>query len=136
MKGLIMSKRLVHMLEGLVASMFDDIKPTYTRVSDWERDRNRSLHELACRGLRFLTIDMPAIRKHLDKCLGVNQYTPNGTYLCGRTSKRIVVPAFGKDLYLQIFTKDGKLRIDANQHAVADLRQITDILGKLKISCD
>lgn len=131
-----MSKRLVHMLEGLVASMFDDIKPTYTRVSDWERDKNRSLHELACRGLRFLTIDMPAIRKHLDKCLGVNQYTPNGIYLCGRTSKRIVVPAFGKDLYLQIFTKDGKLRIDANQHAVADLRQITDILGKLKISCD
>jgi hypothetical protein len=131
-----MSKRLVHMLEGLVDAAFKDVAYTYTRVSDWERDRNRSLHELARRGLRFLTIDVPAIRKHLDKCLGVSLYTPSGLYLCGRVSKRIVVPAFGRDLYLQIFTVDGKLRDDANPSAVSDLRQLYDTLGKLKVQCE
>ncbi len=131
-----MSKRLVHMLEGFVRAAFADVAFTYTRVSDWERDRNRSLHELAGRGLRFLTIDLPAVRKHLDKCLGVNLYTPSGLYLCGRVSRRVVVPAFGKDLYLQIFHKDGKLRDDANPSAVSDLRQLFDTLGKLKVQCE
>lgn len=131
-----MSKRLVHMLEGLVRATFNDFAYTYTRVSDWERDRNRSLHELARRGMRFLTIDLPAIRKHFDKCLGVNLYTPSGLYLCGRVSKRIVVPAFCRDLYLQIFSVDGKLRDDANPSAVSDLRQLLDTLGKLKVQCE
>lgn len=130
-----MSKRLVHMLEELVDSMFLDMKFYYTKVSDWDRDRSRSLHELAINGERFLTIDLPAIRKHFDKCLGELLYTrPNLPY-GSSVSATVVVPAYLRNLYLQVFSADGKLRYDASPEAVACIRQLLDTFGKLKVTC-
>lgn len=131
-----MGKRLVHMLEELVDSMFQDMKLYYTKVSEWERDRSRTLHELARRGQRLLTIDMPALRKHLYKCLGEDQYSPSGLYLSKVVSRRVQVPAYLRDLYLQIFTREGKLRQDASPTAVANLAQLLDTFGKLKVTCE
>jgi hypothetical protein len=130
-----MTNSLVHSLEGYVLSVFQDIKPTYRRVSDWERDKNRSLHELAIRGERFLTIDLPAIRKHFEKCLEEGLYVSSGVYLSGSVSKKVVVPAYLRDLYLQIFQEDGKLRHSPNIYAIADLRQWFEGFGKLKHRC-
>lgn len=131
-----MSKRLDHSLEGLVAAVFKDIAPTYGRASDWERDLKRSLHELGVRGQRFLTIDLPALRKHLDKCLDQGLYVSEGLYLSARVSATTVVPAFLRNLYLQIFDHGGKLRESYNPHAVADIRQLCGILDKLKDRCE
>lgn len=130
-----MSKSLVHSLEGYVEAIFKDIAPTYRSASDWERDKQRSLHELAVRGERFLTIDLPAIRKHFEKCLEEQLYTQCGLYLTARVSKRVVVPSFLKDLYLQVFFEDGKLRSAPNVCAIADLRQLLECFGKLKHPC-
>ncbi len=130
-----MSKRLVHMLEELVDAMFKDVAPYYTKVSDWERDRSRTLHELAVRGQRLLTIDLPALRKHLYKCLGESQYTPSNLALSGLVSRRVQVPAFLRNLYLQVFTTEGKLRLDPSPSAVANLAQLLDTFGKLKVNC-
>lgn len=130
-----MDNSLVYAFEGYVRSMFYDIKPTYGSLRDWERDLNRSLHELVYRGMRFLTIDMPALRKHLDKCLEDGLYTPSNLFLSQRASRRIQVPAFGKDLYLQIFDMQGKLRSEPNACAIADLRQLYEGMGKLFLVC-
>lgn len=126
---------LVHSLEGYIVSMFKDILPTYGSIRDWERDKERSLHELVVRGERFLTIDLPAIRKHLERCLDEGLYVSSGLYLCSKTSKKIVVPAFCKDLYLQIFNHDGSLKAEPNVSAIADLRQLYEGFGKLKNPC-
>jgi hypothetical protein len=130
-----MSNSLVHSLEGYVRALFQDIAPTYGSNHDWERDLKRSLHELAIRGERFLTIDLPALRKHLEKCLEEGLYTRSNLYLSGMVSKRVQVPAFGRDLYLQIFDKQGKLLSEPNPFAVADLRQLYEGFGKLKHPC-
>lgn len=130
-----MDNSLVYAFEGYVKAMFKDIAPTYGSTRDWERDLNRSLHELVNRGMRFLTIDLPALRKHFDKCLEEGQYTPSCLFLSKRASKRIQVPAYGKDLYLQIFDTQGKLRPEPNTCAIADLRQLFEGMGKLFLLC-
>lgn len=130
-----MSNSLVHSLEGYVRAVFNDIRATYGSNHDFERDLNRSLHELAIRGERFLTIDLPALRKHLEKCLEEGLYTPSHLYLSSRVSKRVQVPAYGRDLYLQIFDKQGKLLSEPNVYAIADLRQLFEGFGKLKHPC-
>lgn len=130
-----MNNSLVHSLEGYVESVFRDLQPTYSSVSDWERDLKRSLHELAIRGERFLTVDLPAIRKHLERCLDEGLYYSNNIYLSRLVSKRVLVPAYLRDLYLQIFDTSGKLRCEPNVCAIADLRQLLEGLGKLKLLC-
>lgn len=130
-----MTKSLVHSLEGYIPAVFKDIAWTYGNTSDWERDRNRSLHELAIRGERFLTIDLPTIRKHFERCLEEGQYVVGDIYLGRLVSNKIKVPAFLRNLYLQVFHKDGKLRDDPSEHAIADIRQLCEGLGKLKNPC-
>ena len=130
-----MTKRLVHSLEGYVTAVFTDLRPTYRSAHDWERDKNRSLHELAYRGERLLTIDWPALRKHLEKCLEVGLYSACHLFLSRKRSSRVQVPAFLSDLYLQIFDTKGKLLPEPNVCAIADLRQLYEGFGKLKHPC-
>lgn len=131
-----MTNSLVHSLEGYVTSIFEDVKWTYGSVREWERDKTRSLHELVHRGMRMLTIDLPAVRKHFEQCLEKGQYTPSNLYLSGKGKKGVQVPAFLRDLYLQVFLQDGKLREQPNVLAICDIRQIYETLGKLKEPCE
>jgi hypothetical protein len=130
-----MDNSLVYAFEGYVDAMFKDIAPTYGSARDWERDKARSLHELRVRGMRFLTIDLPALRKHFDKCLEEGLYTPSNLFLSAQVSKRVLVPAFGRDLYLQIFDMQGVLRSEPSVYAIADLRQLYEGVGKLFLLC-
>lgn len=129
-----MDNSLVHTLEGYVEAIFKDIAPTYGRTRDLVRDKSRTLHELRNRGLRLLTIDFPAIRKHLDRCLDEGMYSPSGLYLC-KAHPGGKVPRFCKDLYLQVFNPDGRLKAEPNVHAIADLRQLFEGFSKLKKLC-
>ena len=131
-----MTNSLVHSLEGYIHNVFEDVRWTYGSAREWERDKTRSLHELVNRGLRMLTIDLPAVRKHFEQCLEKRQYTPSNLYLSGRGKKGVQVPAFLRDLYLQVFSTDGKLRDEPNVLAISDIRQIYETLGKLKESCE
>lgn len=130
-----MTNSLVYAFEGYVESVFLDILPTYGSTHEWRRDKNRTLHELGNRGMRLLTIDFPALRKHLDKCLEDGLYTQNHLYLSKRVSSRIQVPRFCRDLYIQIFDVRGKLRSRPNVYAIADLRQLYEGVGKLRSMC-
>lgn len=136
MEGYAMDNSLVHSLEGCITAVFADLRWCYRSVSDWERDYKRSLHELGIRGERLLTLDFPAIRKHFDKCLEEGLYIANSNiFLTAFVSKRILVPAFLRDLYLQIFQMDGKVRDTPCAYAVAAIRQLTELFGKLKEQC-
>lgn len=125
------------MLEGFLEAIFLDMLPGYgSKTHDWERDYKRSLHELKVRGMRMLTIDLPAARKHFDKCLDVGLYTPSGCFLSKVVSERVKVPAFLRALYLQVFDMSGVLRNEPNVTAIADIRQFYDVFAKLKDKCD
>jgi hypothetical protein len=131
-----MTNSLVHSLEGCVTNVFEDVKWTYGSVREWERDKTRSLHELVNRGLRMQTIDLPAVRKHFEQCLENGLYTPSNLYLSGKGKKGVQVPAYLRDLYLQVFSSDGKLRDEPSVQAITDIRQIYELLGKLKNTCE
>lgn len=136
MKGHLMTKRLAHSLEGYLIAVFEDLRWAYGSATvDWERDRNRSLHELVHRGERLLTIDLPALRKHLERCLEEGQYTPSNLPLSAVVSRAVQVPAFGRALYLKVFDVQGKLLDGADAEAINDLRQLMEGFGKLKNPC-
>jgi hypothetical protein len=136
MKGTTMANRLVHTLEGYVHAIFKDVESMYGSKRDYERDLNRSLHELAIRGERFLSLDLPAVRKHLEKCLEEGLYMPKGHYLSSMVSKQTKVPAFLRNFWLKIFDANGKLRSTPETvYAIADLRQLLDGMGKTKNIC-
>lgn len=131
-----MLKSLDSMLVGYTEALFEDLKMVYGSPHDWGRDKSRLLHELEARGERIFTIDLPPHRKHLDRCLDEGLYVQSNLLLASRVSKEVVVPAFLRDLYLQIFYPDGRLRDDASVTAIRSLRQLFDSFGKLKRVCD
>lgn len=106
-----MSNSLVSHAVGYINALFKDVRFLYTKGHEWERDKSRLTHELACNGLAVLTIHLPALSKHFDLCLGREQYSHSGLYLGGIASKRMQVPAFLRSLHLLVFDDEGKLRL-------------------------
>lgn len=129
------TKSLVAYLIEYVDALFLDIAPTYRRPSDWRRDKQRLRYELGYRGSRVATLDLPALGKHFDKCLDQGQYVPSNLFLGGMSRKGVGVPVFMRDLYLQVFDTEGKLRGDASLEAVAHLRTVFMSLKKLRLTC-
>lgn len=114
-----------------VLSIFQDVKKTYTRTREWDRDKTRLLHELGAHGTSVMTIMLPAVGKSLDQALDRGQYNPSKAYL-GKPRKGEKVPAFLRDLFIQVFDPvDGKLRSEPSILAICDLRQL--LLGGKKI---
>lgn len=121
-------------LREYIEAMFKDMVYEYTRRTQWDRDKSRLLHELENRGSRVLTIDLPDLCKHFDKCLNRGLYSPSGLYL-GSMSRRARVPVFTQDLHLQIFDKEGFLRECPSISAISAIRQIYKGLTKWKAPC-
>jgi hypothetical protein len=122
-------------LQGYVEAMFKDVAYTYSKTSEVERDMSRLLHEVQFRGLETLAVELPSLCKHLDKCLGEELYTKSGLPLSRPSKEGVVVPAFLRDLYLQIFTPEGMLRVQPSIPAIIGLRQILKGLSKVDQQC-
>ncbi len=133
MKMKIDQNSLVVYLTGYIQKMFKDIECVYLSHSDWERDLSRLSYELGRRSSRVLTIDLPALGKHLDRCLDQGQYTPSAFFLGRLQSRRVKVPVFLRDLYLQIFDLEGKLRDTPDLEAVYCLRTLFMAAKKLRL---
>lgn len=130
-----MHNSLVTHLSRYVTALFKDVRFAYTRESDWVRDQSRLTHETAANGLRTLTIDLPSLAKHFYQCLDQGQYTPSGLRLSAMASKREQVPAFLRNLYLQVFDSEGKLRDEPSLDAIHVIIMITRTLSKAKFEC-
>ncbi len=126
-------KSLALSLRGYVTAVFQDLQWMYGRPNDWKRDHSRLLHELGIKGERLLTLDFPAVSKHFDMCLDLGFYTPSALPLTGLCSKRILVPAFLRGLYLRIFDHDGKLRAAPCPDAILGIRTLLSGAKKLRL---
>lgn len=130
-----MDNSLVTHLSRYVVALFKDVRFAYTRESDWVRDQSRLIHETEAHGLRTLAIDLPSLAKHFYRCLDQGQYTPSNLVLSAQVSKRIQVPAFLRNLYLQVFDSEGKLRDKPSLDAISVIITITRTLSKAKFAC-
>lgn len=124
---------LVVYLTGYIQAMSRDIASVYLSHSDWERDFSRLSYELGVRGSRVLTIDLPALGKHLDQCLDQGQYTPSSLFLGRVQSRRVKVPVFLRSLYLRIFDHEGKLRDTPDLETIYCLRTLLMAAKKLRL---
>lgn len=131
-----MDNSLVTHLSGYVNAIFADVRYAYSRDSDWQRDKTRLIHELEAHGPRILTIVLPALAKHFYKCLDQGSYSQSKLHLGGCVSRRVQVPAFLRDLYLQVFDSEGKLRGEPSVVAISTIVTITRTLSKAKLECN
>lgn len=115
-------------------AMLKDVAWLYPRRSGWNRDLSRTVHELAINGSRFLTIDLPALCKHFDRCLARGQYTPSGLPY-GSLKRGTQVPRLFQDLYLLVFDVEGKLRHTPSVEAIQALRTLMLSAKRLRLEC-
>lgn len=131
-----MSKCHVRELSNVFRALFNDAKSTFpTLGAEFEKDLIR-LHALvAHRGIRVYLEDLPALGKHLDRCLADGEYKLSGLPLAKRYSNRVVIPKFLRGLYLLVFHEGGLLREDCNLEAVFFLRQLLLVAKKAVYPC-
>lgn len=129
-----MDNSLVTHLQTYACALLKDIAWAYTKPSELRRDQTRLLHELAVHGSRVLTLDLPALGKHFDKCLAKGLYTaPDLRYGALRAGTKI--PKFFGNLVLKVFDPEGKLRDAPCIDSIAALRCLYLSVKKLKLEC-
>lgn len=131
-----MSNCHVRELERVYEALLADATYTFpTLESEFERDLERLQSFVKHRGARVYLEYLPAIGKHLDRCLSDGKYIQSGLPLTKRVSPWVVVPKFLRGLYLLVFDETGCLREDCNFEAVFFLRQIYFAAKKADYDC-
>jgi len=131
-----MSKCHVSELSNVYSALFRDAKYAFpTLEMEFEKDLTRLLSLVEHRGLPVYLVDLPAVGKHLDRCLSGGQYIPSGLPLTKRFSGGVVIPKFLRGLYLLVFHETGRLKDDASTEAVFFLRQILFAAKKANFPC-
>lgn len=131
-----MVKRYVDYYVGLYNALLLDA--TYARPtlgSEFARDSIRLRRLIDQRGLPFLMVDLPAMGKHLDRCLAEGKYKLSGLPGSRRYSNRTPIPKLFRGLYLLIFDEDGTLKEDFDYEAVFLLRQFLYCAKKATVDC-
>lgn len=129
-------KSYVTYLQGLYDAMLSNIAeldPTLRR--DCLRDSSRLLSLVEHRGLPFLMVDLPAMGKHLDKCLSMGHLTSSGVAGFRPYSRRSTIPRLFKGMWLRVFDDVGVLRVDADTACIRYLRQLLLGAKKVKVAC-
>ncbi len=131
-----MSKCHVRELSNVFAALFKDAAYAFPTLEvEFERDLIRLQGQVEVRGLGVYLQDLPAVGKHLDRCLANSQYKLSGLPLTKRFSNRVVIPKFLRGLYLLVFHETGRLREDYSTDAVFFLRQILFAAKKATFPC-
>jgi hypothetical protein len=131
-----MSKCHVRELSNVLRALFQDAKCTFpTLGAEFERDLTRLEALVEQRGLPLFLVDLPAVGKHLDRCLAGGQYLPSGLPLTKRYTAGVAIPKFLRGLYLLVFHKCGSLREDCDLDAIFFLRQLCYVGKKTSYPC-
>lgn len=130
-----MDNRLATFLKGCIRSIFEDGKWMYIQEREWKRDLTRLLSQLDSRGLALLTLDLPALCKHLDRCLDEGSYSNPSLVLTRPKRKADQVPVFLRSVFLRVFTHEGKVLDNPCVEAVLFLRTVFSFAKKLRIEC-
>lgn len=130
------SKSYVAELAQVWTLLLQEVDHTYPALrTEWERDSTRFQSLVRTRGLHFLAVDLPAVAKHLDRCLDDGQYIASGLATTSCVSRTVRFPKFLRGLYLLIFDKTGRLREDCDVTAIIFLRQLLLVGKKVKVAC-
>jgi len=131
-----MSEKHVNELLDVYAALLKDAQYAYpTMKMDFERDLTRLQRSVKQRGIQVFLVDLPAVGKHLDRCLSNGQYIPSGLPLTKRSSRGVAIPHFLRGLYLLVFHTSGYLKDEADVQAVFFLRQILFAAKKTELAC-
>lgn len=131
-----MSKRHVRELCRVYEKLALDASNSHpTLTQSLARDSQRLRRLIESRGISFLTIDLPSLGKHLDRCLSEGQYTPSGLPGSAPVNRRIQTPKLFGGMYLLIFDETGCLLEHPDVSAVFFLRQFYYLAKKTEIEC-
>jgi len=100
-----------------------------------DRDIIRLRNAVNQRGIATLVVDLPALGKHLDRCLDSGEYKASGLPLSRGISKAVKIPKFLRGIYLLVFHGNGTLKGDLEHDAVFFLRQLLYFGKKTSLSC-
>lgn len=131
-----MSNRYVRELLRVYDRLVKDVLYAYPSMNlDLSKDLSRLTRLTEQRGLPFLMVDLPALSKHLDRCLAEGQYKVSGLPGASRVSRTIPIPKLFRGLYLLIFESDGRLKEHIDDQALLLLRQLLLVAKKAKVEC-
>jgi len=132
-----MSKCHVSELARVYTAIFKDAAYAYpTLKMEFEKDLTRLLSAVERRGIHVYLEDLPAVGKHLDRCLAGGQYKLSGLPLTKRFSGKVVIPKFLRGLYLLVFHDTGLLKEVPDTEAILFLRQILFAAKKVTLTLD
>ncbi len=120
---------------GLYSGIFLDIQKAFPSISGMGRDESRLLSTVKSRGIRFITIDLPAYGKHFDRCLSDGRLTPSSIPCFGWSGKGTRSHAFLRGLVLRVFEADGVLKSHPCVDSIFFLRQLFYAAKKIKMDC-
>lgn len=100
-----------------------------TIAHDLQKDLQRLRVLTTCRGIQFLTVDLPRLAKCLDTALSGGTYYLEGLPGQAPVSARVQIPKLFRGLYLRIFQENGVLKNDPDSESIFFLRQLL-LLGK------
>lgn len=119
----------------LYSGIFADIRVSLPTVGGLDRDESRLLSTAKSRGLRYLTIDLPAYGKHFDRCLDEGRLTPSCIPNFGYSKRGKRGHAFLRGLILRVFSHDGLLLSQPCVTTIFLLRQLFGAVKKIKVDC-
>lgn len=131
-----MSNRHVTELSRVCEHLLLDAAQALPALSEeFKRDLEHLRRLIAARGVHLFTVDLPAVSKHLDRCLDAGQYVPSYLPTTRPVSRTVVIPKLFRGLYLLIFDEHGSLKADPSTQAVFFLRQLLAFGKKTELDC-
>lgn len=132
-----MQSDYVSFLLEVYQAILKDCSVRYPYLSkEFSRDYLRLCSNAERRGLKWFTLDLPALGKHLDACLDQGRLTRSRLPGSLPSRRRGVIPRLFRGITLRVFHEDGSLREDADAEAIRYLRQLYNCSKKLKVQCD
>lgn len=130
-----MSNRLDTYTRECIAAIFADGRWMYTKEREWKRDLTRLLTQMEARSHRCVTTDLPAMQKHLDRCLDEGFFTRYGGFLGRPKYPEDQLPKFLRQVFLRIFHPHGEILGNPCTESVLWLRTLLSFAKKIRIDC-
>lgn len=130
-------KSYVAELVRVYDALFADAKYTFPALEEGlVRDQASLLAAVEKNGIEVFVTHLPALGKHLDRCLDDGAWHNPGI-MFAKTGSRgaCVLPQLFRGLYSGIFDVCGKLKEDADVESIIFLRQFLYMAKKTKIQC-
>lgn len=121
---------IFHVLLGLC----EDVRAAYPAYKGIDRDISRLALMVKCRGLGFLSLDLPVFDSILLDGLESGRLRPE-IYPFRAISKANKVPRLFSGLWLRVFDRSAALRPDVDPTALAFLRQLFLLAKKATATC-